>query len=64
MSANARKIADMVELLPEHEQGLILDLVSRLIPDDVATPQDLADIEEARKDYANGETVRLEDLGL
>ena len=64
MSANARKIADMVELLPEHEQGLILDLVSRLIPDDVATPQDLADIEEARRDYANGETVRLEDLGL
>ena len=64
MAPTVKQIADMVELLSEHEQSLIFELVSRLIPDDIATPEDIADIKQARADYANGETVRLEDLNL
>ena len=47
----------IVEQLPEAEQLLILELVRRINPDDVLTPEDIADIQEARAEYARGETV-------
>ena len=53
----ATQINLIVEQLPEVEQRLILELVKRINPDDVLTPEDIADIEEARAEYARGETV-------
>ena len=47
----------IVEQLPEAEQLLILELVRRINPDDVLTPEDIADIKEARAEYARGERV-------
>ena len=43
MSPNVKQISDMVELLPDKEQNLIYELVIRLLPDDVATREDIAD---------------------
>lgn len=54
-----KQLSKLVELLPEEEQALVFELVIRLLPDDVATPEDLADIAEARTEYACGETVNL-----
>ena len=62
MSPTVKQITDIAELLPEKEQNLIYELMIRLLPDDVATKQDIADIEQARGEYASGETVRLEDV--
>jgi len=53
----AQQICLMVEQLPETEQILILELVKRINPDDILAPDDIADIEEARMEYARGETV-------
>lgn len=58
----ARQIANIVDLLPEHEQMLVFEIVTRFLPDDVATPEDIAAHEEALEEYRRGETVRLEDV--
>jgi len=47
----------IVEQLPENQQMLILDLVKCINPDDALTADDITDIEEARAEYARGETV-------
>jgi hypothetical protein len=62
MSSTAKQIANMVEMLPVKEQSLIFELVSRLLPDDMATPEDMKAIEEARAEYARGETILLDDV--
>ena len=64
MSPNTSKLVDVMEQLSEREQELIFELAVRLLPDDVATPADLADIAQARAEYERGETIRLEDLLL
>jgi len=62
LSSNIKNITDVVELLSEKEQSLIYELIIRLLPDNIATKEDIADIERARGEYARGETVRLEDI--
>jgi hypothetical protein len=54
----AQQITLIVEQLPETEQRLILELVRRISPDDILTSEDIADIEEARAEYARGETIQ------
>jgi len=53
----SQQIGLIVEQLPETEQKLIFELVSRINPDDILTSKDIADIETARLEYARGETV-------
>ena len=62
MSPITKQITDTVYLLTEKEQSLIYELIIRLLPDDIATKQDIADIEQARAEYANGETIPLADI--
>jgi len=52
-----QQIFFFVEQLPETEQKLILELVKRISPDDILTPDDMDDIGVARAEYARGETV-------
>ena len=61
---DTKKLIAMVELLPQREQGLVYELVACLLPDDIATPEDLEDIEQARIEYESGETLNLDALGL
>ena len=53
----AQQINSMVERLPEPEQTLVFELVRRLVPDDMATPSDLAAIAAAREEYKRGDAV-------
>ena len=59
----AYQINMIVEQLPEVEQRLVFELVKRICPDDILSPEDIADIEEARAEYAKGETVSGETVG-
>jgi len=56
------QITDMVEQLQEPEQILIMEIVKRFLPDDVATYEDLIDIAVARKEYLRGEAVDINDI--
>ena len=56
------QISYIAERLGEPEQTLILELMKRLLPDDVATAGDLRDIAVARKELADGEAVDFDDI--
>ena len=50
------------DLLSEQEQTLVYELMIRLAPDDVATPDDLAAHAAAMEEYRHGETVAHENI--
>jgi hypothetical protein len=58
----AKQINYMVDYLGESEQILVRDYIKSFLPDDVATPEDIADIAEAREEYRQGKTVKFEDI--
>lgn len=60
MSPIREQLVGVIDCLPESEQSLLLEIARRFLPDDVATPEDLADIREAREDYHKGQTVSHE----
>ena len=62
MSPNTQRIAKMFEQLSEREQAIISELIYRLLPDDVATPDDLAAIAKSQEEYMRGETVDFDDI--
>jgi hypothetical protein len=43
--------------LPESEKYLLLEIIKRFVPDDLATPDDLEAIQKARKELKRGETT-------
>ena len=57
MSPIRNQLVEVIDILPETEQSLLLEIARRFVPDDVATPDDLAAIEAARAEYAARETV-------
>lgn len=62
MSTATKKIADLVEILPESDQNLALETVKKLVlawdPDYTkVTPAERAELEEAEREFRNGETV-------
>ena len=57
MSPVREQLDAMIDNLTERDQNLLLEIVYRFLPDDVATPQDLEDIAQARREYQAGETV-------
>lgn len=52
----------MVEHMPEEEQKLVLEIVRRFVPDDVATPEDIEAIHAAEEDARLGLLVKHEDI--
>ncbi|MCI9045005.1 MAG: phosphoribosylaminoimidazolesuccinocarboxamide synthase [Peptococcaceae bacterium] len=57
MSPTTKRLAEMIDYLPEQEQLILFEIVRRFLPDDVATPEDLTDIKAAREEYQRGETT-------
>ena len=62
MATLAMQINSVVENLHEPDQALVLEIVKRFLPDDVATEDDLAAIAIARDEYRRGETISEEDI--
>jgi hypothetical protein len=50
----------LLEQLPESEKYLLLKIIKRFVPDDVATPEDLATHEAAIAAFNRGECVLAE----
>ncbi len=59
----AEEIGAIVTQIPERNQMLILELIKTMIsPDDILTEEDIADIKQARSEFARGEYIRHEDI--
>ena len=65
MTARAQMM-NMVELVPETEIPLVIEILKRFISyeedDDIATSDDILAIEQAEKEFAAGETMNLNDF--
>lgn len=57
MSPIREQLVGVIDCLPETEQSLLLEIARRFLSDDVATPDDLANIQRARAEYTSGQTV-------
>ena len=60
MSPLTNQVAILFDTLTEREKFLVLELIQRLAPDDVASQEDIADIAAARAEYAAGQTVGMD----
>jgi len=56
------QLVEVIDLLHESEQVLLLEIARRFMPDDVATSEDISDIQQAREEFARGEFVKHEDI--
>ena len=61
MSLTAQ-INGMAEYLEDSEKMLVIEIMKRFIPDDVATPEDLQDIAIANRELAEGRTTSFNDV--
>ena len=57
------QINTIIEQMPKKKQMLVFELVKTMVsPDDILTDEDIADINQARAEFARGETVAHEDI--
>jgi len=56
------KAFEAFDLLPSRKQNLVYELIISLVPDDVATPELIANHEIAVGEYFRGETVDHDDI--
>lgn len=57
------QLLDTIEMIPERELSLLLEVARRFVPadiDDIATPDDLKAHEAAMRDYERGEAVSMD----
>ena len=48
--------------LDENDKTLLLGLMMKFVPDNIATNEDLRDIVQAREEFAKGETYSWDDI--
>lgn len=59
----AKQINLIVEQMPERKQAVLLELVKTMIsPDDILSEEDVAEIEQARAEFARGECTHHEEI--
>lgn len=63
MTARAEAIK-LMEHVPDSEMNILLEVIRRFVPDpdDIATPEDIAECEQAMREYKAGLTVSHEDI--
>ncbi len=67
MSNTAQQVANMIDMLPENDQQLAFELIKKLVlawdPDYTkVTPQEAKELEEAEKNFENGEYYSHDDI--
>ncbi|MCL2171722.1 MAG: hypothetical protein FWB71_06155 [Defluviitaleaceae bacterium] len=56
------QINDLIDQLDDSDKLYIVEILKRMIHDDVATPEDIMDIALARAERAQGESVSFDDF--
>lgn len=57
-----KELVKTIGFLHESEVLLLLEIAKRFVPDDVATLEDLLDIQQADEEFARGEYVRHDEI--
>lgn len=63
MTARAEAIK-LMEHVPDSEMNILLEVIRRFVPDpdDIATPEDIAECEQAMREYRAGQAVSIDDI--
>jgi len=56
------QLLETIEYLHEPEQMLLLEIAKRFIPDDIATSEDIFDIQQADDEFSRGEFFAEEEI--
>ena len=64
VSANRQLLHTLVDMVEESGIDTLYNVMIKFIPEDEALPDEVQAIEQAREEYARGDTVRLADLKL
>ena len=56
------QVLEMLKLVPDSDISILLEVVRRFVPDDIATPDDIAAHEEGMREYYAGELISHEDI--
>jgi hypothetical protein len=56
------ELVKIIGYIDDSKTKRLLEIARELVPDDVATSEDLADIAQADAEFARGEFVRYEDI--
>ena len=62
MNANRQKLHALVDIVDETGLDTLYNVMIRFVPDDVATPDEVEAIEQARAEFARGEFVREDEI--
>lgn len=62
MSVSRQQLHDLVDIVDASEYDLAYRLLTKLVEEDVATPDEIEAIREGRKDFEQGRTVKHEDI--
>jgi len=58
LALEMKEIANhLADHLSEQEKYVVIEVMKRFLPDNIATAEDLRDIKEARMEYSRGETI-------
>ncbi|GHV18777.1 hypothetical protein FACS189425_08240 [Clostridia bacterium] len=55
--STVQKINFLVERMTENDQAFLMDMISRMIPDDIATPDDIEAVAAGNAEYSRGDTL-------
>lgn len=58
----SQRLFELFGLLNASQRQIIAALIYELLPDDIATPDDIAAIEEGDAEFLRGETVSFSDI--
>lgn len=64
MTARAEAVK-LIEFVPDSEINILLEVIRKFVPvdpDDIATPEDIAECEQAMREYRAGQAVSHEDI--
>ena len=56
------EISNMIEMLEDGDRIFVIEMIKRLMRDDVATPNDILSHHIALEEYQRGETVSHDDI--
>ena len=63
LALEMKEIANhLAKHLSEQEKYVVVEVLKRFLPDNIATSEDLRDIGKARQEYERGETTSHDDI--
>ncbi|GHU93014.1 hypothetical protein FACS1894208_01530 [Clostridia bacterium] len=55
--STVQKISFLVERMTENDQAFLMEMISRMLPDDIATPDDIEAVAVGNSEYLRGDTL-------